>query len=292
MKILHLDSGREMRGGQWQVIRLHTALLVSGHQSMLLARPNAPLFRMAGELKLPVEALSATKLAFSARGFDLLHAHDARTHSLATVLRAGRPLVVARRVAFPIRGSATSRWKYRQPRVFVAVSQHVADRLRESGVPDDRITVVYDGVPVPKQMASGTRVLVPQTSDPHKGMALAMEGARLAGIHVVASKDLESDLPDSAGLVYLSESEGLGSGILLAMAHGVPVIASNVGGIPELIADGVTGVLTRNDPIAVAAAFSRWNRQMGLNARQSVVERFTVEQMVRGSLAAYERVLA
>ena len=292
MKILHLDSGREMRGGQWQVIRLHAGLVAAGHQSMLLARPDAPLFRLAQERQLPVEALTPFKLAFSAAGFDLLHAHDARTHTLATLLGGRRPLVVARRVAFPIRISAPSRWKYRQPRMFLAVSHYVADQLCESGVPSDRIAVVYDGVPVPTRPASGMRILVPQTSDPRKGMALALEGARQAGIQLIPTTDLESDLPDSAGLVYLSESEGLGSGILLAMAHGVPVIASNVGGIPELITDGVTGVLTRNDPTAVAEAFSRWSRQMGLKARQSVVERFTVEQMVHGTLAAYERVLA
>ncbi len=292
MKILHLDSGREMRGGQWQVIRLHAGLVAAGHQSMLLARPDAPLFRLAQERQLPIEALTHFKLAFSARGFDLLHAHDARTHTMATLLGGGRPLVVARRVAFPVRSSAPSRWKYRHPRMFLAVSNHVADKLRESRVLGNRIAVVYDGVPIPRQPAMGTRILVPQTADPRKGMALAFEGAGLAGIQLSPTADLESDLPNSAGLVYLSESEGLGSGILLAMAHGVPVIASNVGGIPEIIEDGVTGVLTRNDPTAVAEAFSRWNRQMGIAARQSVVERFTVEQMVRDTLAAYERVLA
>ena len=34
MKVLHLDSGREMRGGQWQVLRLHEALLAAGHESL------------------------------------------------------------------------------------------------------------------------------------------------------------------------------------------------------------------------------------------------------------------
>ena len=44
--------------------------------------------------------------------------------------------------------------------------------------------------------------------------------------------------------VYITESEGLGSAVLLAMAAGTPVIASRVGGLPEAIEDGVNGLLT------------------------------------------------
>ena len=71
------------------------------------------------------------------------------------------------------------------------------------------------------------------------------------------SSNLEADLPRARALVYLTHSEGLGSGILLGMAHGVTVIASGVGGIPELIEDGVNGILVANEPAAVAAALKR-----------------------------------
>jgi len=291
MKILHLDGGREMRGGQWQVFRLHKALLEAGHESVLLARDRSPLFDRARGASLPVESLSSWRLARRATGFDLVHAHDAGTHTLAALL-VRRPLVVARRVAFPVRTGVLSKWKYARPRLFLAVSAFVAERLREAGVPGERIAVVYDGVPVPAVSPPVGALLAPYSSDPRKGTALALEAARLAGVELIASRSLEADLPGARGLVYLSESEGLGSGILLAMAHGVPVIGSNVGGIPELIQDGVNGVLTANDPAAVAASFSRLNRQMGAAARQTVVDRFTVEHMVRGTLAAYGRVLA
>ena len=43
MRILHLDSGREMRGGQWQVLRLLEGLRAAGHDVTLLARAGAPL---------------------------------------------------------------------------------------------------------------------------------------------------------------------------------------------------------------------------------------------------------
>ncbi|MBI4443354.1 MAG: glycosyltransferase family 4 protein [Acidobacteria bacterium] len=48
--------------------------------------------------------------------------------------------------------------------------------------------------------------------------------------------------------VYLSRLEGLGSAILLAMAHGLPVVASEVGGIPEIVRHQQTGLLVRGDP--------------------------------------------
>jgi glycosyltransferase involved in cell wall biosynthesis len=57
--------------------------------------------------------------------------------------------------------------------------------------------------------------------------------------------------------VYLSESEGLGSAALLAMAHGLPVIASDAGGLPEIVRDGETGLLIDNSTEELRAALER-----------------------------------
>jgi hypothetical protein len=184
-----------------------------------------------------------------------------------------------------------SRWKYRRPDLFLAVSRFVAGKLRDAGVPEDRIAIVYDGIPLPGEAACGDAILVPATRDPQKGMALAMEAAELAGLRLRPSSDLERDLPDARALVYLTHSEGLGSGVLLGMAHGITVIASDTGGIPELIEDGVDGILTPNDPRLVAACFDRIGRQIGAAARQKVMRRFTTGHMVDATLAAYARVL-
>lgn len=289
MKILHLDSGREMRGGQWQVLRLQRGLLARGHDSVLLARESSPLFAMARAESIPCEQMRPLRVR--SRGFDLLHAHDARSHSIAALLGTV-PLVVSRRVSFPIRRSASSRWKYSRPQLFLAVSRHVSEELVRAGIEENRIEVVYDGVPVPPQPAHGNDILAPHTLDPEKGMALALEAAKLAGIDLKISSDLEADLPRARALVYLTHSEGLGSGILLAMAHGVTVIASRVGGIPELIEDGVNGILVPNDPAVVAAAFRRIDPALGHAARARVIDRFTEDHMVNATLAAYEKVLA
>ena len=97
MRILHLDTGREMRGGQWQVLRLHEGLLAEGVGSMLLAREESPLFQAACAKGLPVEGLSLRKAVSWAYRSDVTHAHDARSHTLEAIIRSGT-LVVSRRV--------------------------------------------------------------------------------------------------------------------------------------------------------------------------------------------------
>jgi hypothetical protein len=209
MRILHLDSGREMRGGQWQALRLHRGLLARGHESLLLAREQSPLLSEAH-----TDMLHPLRLPGYCKSFDIVHAHDARSHTLAALF-ARCPLVVSRRVAFPVKDSPLSRWKYGRAALFLGVSQYVANNLVRAGVSPDRVTVVYDGVPTPSEPARGDAVIVPYSDDPQKGMALAQQAAQLAGVEIQFSKDLEHDLAQARALVYLSQSEGLGSGILL-----------------------------------------------------------------------------
>jgi L-malate glycosyltransferase len=294
MRVLHLDSGREMRGGQWQVLRLHRGLTEAGHESVLLAREASPLLEIARQWGLQCDVLRPLRLALLTRRFDLVHAHDARSHTLGAIF-ARPPLIVSRRVAFSVRRSLVSKWKYKRPALFLAISEHVAGRLKEAGVSGDRIAVVYDGVPVPPHPSEGYAFLTPYTEDPAKGMALAGEAAKLAGLTLEYSRNLEADLSRARVFLYLSRSEGLGSGILLAMACGVTVIASNVGGIPELIRNGVNGILVPNEPAAIAQVLtdlsSGSDRQFGHAARQTVLERFTEQHMLQATLAAYSRIL-
>jgi glycosyltransferase involved in cell wall biosynthesis len=294
MKVLHLDSGREMRGGQWQVLRLHQALLQAGHESFLLARGGAPLLRAATEQGLPCAALHALRVLARSRDFDVVHAHDARSHSLAAFL-AKVPLVVSRRVAFPVKSGALSRKKYRAAERYLAVSRFVAQVLLEAGIDDSRIDVVYDGVEIPAQPANGDEIITPYTSDPAKEMALAEQAADLAGVELCHSLNLEWDLPNTKAMVYLSRAEGLGSGILLAMAYGVAVIASRTGGIPEIFEDGINGILVENEPNAIAQALRSLTparcTEIGVNARETVRQRFTVSHMVDATVASYRKAL-
>lgn len=297
MRVVHIDAGREMRGGQWQVLRLLEGLVQAGHDPLLLARGGSPLLEMAVGRKLAARPLGIAALLRESSAAALVHAHDGRSHALAAVV-ARAPLMVSRRVAFPIRGSAASRWKYARARHYLAVSEHVRGILLEAGVPPEKITVVYDGVPVGKHAPGGRRIVAPATEDPAKGSELVREAARLAGVEIHFSKNLEADLAEAAMLVYITRQEGLGSAALLAMAAGVPVLASRVGGLMEVIEDGESGILTDNDPAAIARAMTglagdaELRRRLGARARRRVCEKFSVAAMVRGTLDVYRKVLS
>ena len=222
--------------------------------------------------------------------YDLIHAHDARTHTIAAVF-ARTPFVVSRRVAFPTRQSLISRWKYKQPKRYLAVSQYVAKILIAANIDSQHIDIVYDGVDVPQNPAHGDNILAPYTQDPNKGMHLAEQAAALANVQLIQSRSLEQDLLHARALLYLTQSEGLGSGILLAMAHGIPVIASNTGGIPELIENGITGTLVPNDPAMIAQALQHIHPALGAAARLRVQQNFTVQHMVQSTIESYKRAL-
>jgi glycosyltransferase involved in cell wall biosynthesis len=296
MRILHLDSGREMRGGQWQVSRLLEGLAQAGIESVLLARRESPLYRLAAEKGVRVENWGLGPARRLAARCDLIHAHDAHGHTVAALatLTAHTPLIVARRVDFSI----GSRWKYGRAACFIAVSKHVKSVLINGGVPQDRIFVVYDGVPL-LAPAQGSDILAPaNTEDPRKGARLALEAAQLAGVPLRFSQNLEHDLPDAGIFIYLTYAEGLGSGAMLAMSAGVPVIASNIGGLREVIRHRIDGLLVANSVHAVAEAIrdlhenSSFTRELGHAARESVAERFTCEKMVDDTIEVYRQVLS
>jgi hypothetical protein len=291
MRILHLDAGREMRGGQWQVLRLIEGLAGAGHESLLLARRDSPLYAAAQRNGIDAHALNVLSLKQASRAVNIVHAHDSRSHTLA-VLAGIERLVVARRVAFPVRTGPASVWKYQRAAHYIAVSNFVKRMLAEAGVRESKITVVYDGVE-PRQAGHGSEILVPETDDPRKGTALALAAAKLAGIPLTRSRDLDRDLARAGLFVYITHAEGLGSAVLMAMASGVPVIASNVGGLPEIIDHERIGLLTENTPEAIAAAITRIMQDRPLakslaeRARAVVAEKFSAKRMVTATIEVY-----
>lgn len=98
--------------------------------------------------------------------------------------------------------------------------------------------------------------------------------------------------------VQPSRYESFGLAAAEAMACGVPVIASNVGGLPELLEDGRTGFLVPpDDPNAIArhleflAERSDLRQVMGVQAAQRIRQHFTIERMVREYLQLYSQLL-
>ncbi len=291
MRVLHLDSGRSMRGGQWQVLRLMEGLRALGVESVLLARRGSPLFERAAELGIEVSSLTVAVQCLGRMWVDLAHAHDARSHTLAACL-ARLPLLASRRVAFPIGRGWLSRWKYRQAAHYIAVSEFVKRGMIGSGIPAEKISVVHDGVPLLPVRERGERIVAPRPTDDKPAELYP------AGLEIFFSGDLAADLPGAGMFLYLTRSEGLGSGVLLAMSAGVPVIASKTGGIPEIIEHERNGLLVDGGSKAAAEAAGRLARDrdfaqlLAARGRRTVEERFTVEIMARKTLEVYRQVLA
>lgn len=106
-------------------------------------------------------------------------------------------------------------------------------------------------------------------------------------------------LPGLDLLLHPARREGLGAVVLEAMSAGVAVVASNVGGLADVIDDGVDGRLL---PAADAALWERVvlellgnpaaRRRLAENARRTIGARFTIERMTEAYLALYRQVLA
>lgn len=95
-------------------------------------------------------------------------------------------------------------------------------------------------------------------------------------------------------LVHPSLSEGLPATLVEAAAAGIPVVATRVGGIPEVVLDGRTGILVEpGDPEGLACAIASLvrngalRRSMGAEARRWFEERFTLEREMREWREAY-----
>lgn len=99
--------------------------------------------------------------------------------------------------------------------------------------------------------------------------------------------------------VLPSKAEGISNTILEAMASGLPVVATRVGGNPELVSEEQNGLLVpAESPEALAQAIRRYlddpglTRRHGLAARQRIEREFSIDAMVHRYLAVYDAVLA
>jgi glycosyltransferase involved in cell wall biosynthesis len=97
--------------------------------------------------------------------------------------------------------------------------------------------------------------------------------------------------------VHSSNSEGLSNAVLEAMAHGLPVVATSVGGVGEAVEDGVTGYLSPpGDAEALCLAIERLidnpkkRRNFGREARDRAERKFSLAAMVDAYSRFYERI--
>ena len=323
--VVHVASGREWRGGQRQVWLLARALDRGGAEQVVVTGGGTELARRLQSSGIRVRTVTWKAgldprvlwpiLQELRRPHAVLHAHDAHSLTLSGICAAltGAPLIVTRRVIFPLRRRAF--W-LRAGRV-IAISEAVRKALVADGVRPERIVVIPSavdieesstpprasirhalGLPENGRLAVCLAALTPEKDQstlvaaaallvrdlPDLHWLIAGEGPlrrvleqriEAAGLdqrfHLVGQlADPHTALVDADVCVLSSTSEGLGSSILAAMALGVPVVATRVGGIPELLGGGAGLMVSPGDPMAFAAAVRRVLTEPGL--RENLVK--------------------
>ena len=99
-------------------------------------------------------------------------------------------------------------------------------------------------------------------------------------------------------LLLPSDQESFGLAALEAMACEVPVIASRVGGLPEVVTDGETGYLSNVGDVDKMAADAarllsdeKFRREMGKRARDSAISRYRTDLVIPQYIQFYEQVI-
>ncbi|HQR37867.1 MAG TPA: N-acetyl-alpha-D-glucosaminyl L-malate synthase BshA [Blastocatellia bacterium] len=143
-------------------------------------------------------------------------------------------------------------------------------------------------------------IMVGDGPDAGSAQALAEERGVASDVVFVGKQPKIADYLSVADVLLLpSETESFGLAALEAMSCEVPVVASRVGGLPEVVEDGVSGFLRPvGDVDAMAAAAlallgdESMARAFGIAARQSAVEKYTTDQIIPQYLSYYDEVLA
>jgi glycosyltransferase involved in cell wall biosynthesis len=214
---------------------------------------------------------------------------------------------------------------------FVCVSEDAATLARKQGVRAEAVRVITNGIDLerfqPGEHAADGPVVIVARLTPEKDLATLLEAVGRVVPEVPefklliagdgpCRKDLEAqakslglgkavsflgtvrDVPPllrrCRGFVLSSRTEGISLTLLEAMATGLPVVATRVGGNPEVVVEGESGLLVpAQDPASLAAALIRLYREPGLAGRlgragrKRVEDHFDLNRMIREYEALY-----
>jgi glycosyltransferase involved in cell wall biosynthesis len=253
----------------------------------------------------------------AARGADLVHAHWLGAGVAA--LASGKPFVLqlwGTDVELARRVPPLARRVLRQARLVICASNALAEAARALGAPEVR--VIPSGIDLPERTgdaAEPPEVLFVGRLSREKGILDLVQAADGMKLTVAGDGPLRERVPGALGFVphhelpplydraavvaMPSHREGFGVVCLEAMAHGRPVVASAVGGLLDIVADGETGLLVPPaDVPALRAALERLlgdaelRRTMGEAGRVRARERFAWPAVTEATIRAYEDALA
>lgn len=220
--------------------------------------------------------------------------------------------------------AAHFRWFERGVNRFIAISAFLREHLAAAGLPKDRIHIVHNMCPAPAAAAdpgAGEHLLFCGRLSPEKGLETLLDAARLAPevpVLIAGEGPLKDTLraaaPPSvkfAGLLQRDELDALyrrarafvapsvwyetfGLVVAEAMGHGIPVIASRIGALPELVEDQHTGLLSAPGDARELARHLRacWNdpdycRRLGHAGREKALAEFSEGRHVDRLLEVY-----
>lgn len=162
MKILHLSSEATWRGGEQQIAYLIKELQQQGVDNFVACRHDSAFEKYCCEEDIPYRSFTfngSTDLATALgirnicreKKIDLAHIHSAKSHGLAVLSHlAGNttPLILSRRVDFPIRSNVLTRWKYNHPSVkkIICVSEAIEKIVRRNISRPELCTTIHSGV--------------------------------------------------------------------------------------------------------------------------------------------------
>ena len=274
-----------------------------------------------------VDPALAWRVARASRSADLVHTH--LVHADVYGALGARRLVSTKHNDDPFRAGAfrfVERALARRASRVIAITQALARfQIERVGLPPEKVEVIHYGLDdlppawganPPDAVPRDVRVLLAVCRlEPQKGVDVAIRALdEIPGAHLVVlgegpqRVELESladervhlpgRVPDVAAwlrradvLVHPVRWEGFGLAVLEAMLAGLPVVATNVSSLPELV--GGAGILVPpDDPSALAVAVNRVLADptgYGKRGRERALAEFSVARMADRTLAVYER---
>src|SRR5438132_1481762 len=291
LTILQLTHEGHGAGSTMMIASLSRQLAGRGHRVLVGCRAESVLARMVRDAGLPQVPLDFGRLAPLARELDALmtrecvdvvNSHGTGDRRALTWLRwrgrLGRPFVVTRHT-MPLTSPAELLAVGLSADRTIAVSHAVARALRRRLYPTGRLRVVTNGIELARVDAA------PSEEDMAAARAALGDLAGRPVVLVLARRKDQHVL--LRGLAALE-----------TMALGLPVVASDAGGNPDLIASGDTGVLVAPlDPQAWARALARvlgdreFAGRIARRGRELVRREFTLERTAERTEAEYREAL-